>query len=208
MTCRVLPLEIWDATVHGATLFAQRAAPSFFESLAEVAARLDCADVALCGGGVDVVRAREAFAARGLDVAWVSDDPFFAADAALAYADVVVDAGQTSLKAIGPLGRKRLPRAADDSLTAFTASIATAVASVGGGARVIVALPCTIDAGHLGDSSYPTRGPVSAFIAALGREAEVVNDAVLAARAVPPPARGRRLVLTVGHGVGAAMVER
>lgn len=201
----IVPLELWDAQIDGASLFARRAQPDFFDSLARVAETVACSDVALLGGGVDPARARPAFAARGLALAFLSDDPFFAAEAGRAFADAVVDVGQTSVKAVGPKGRRRFPRAEP-----FVASIAEAITAVGGDA-VLVALPCAIEGDVLGESSYPTGGSVHDFVAELRARTrrdriEVVNDAVLAARGVPRPERGRRLVLTVGHGVGAAVI--
>jgi hypothetical protein len=201
----IVPLELWDAEVDGASLYARRADAGFFDSLARVAETVDCSDVALVGGGVDAARARPAFVARGLALAFVSEDPFFAAEAGRAFADTVVDVGQTSLKAVGPNGRRRFPRAEP-----FITSIVEAILAVGG-ESVLVALPCAIEGNALGDSSYPTRGSLATFVAELrartGHERiDVVNDAVLAARAVPRPHQGRRLVLTVGHGVGAAVI--
>ena len=73
----------------------------------------------------------------------------------------------------------------------------------------------------LGASSYPTEGDAASLVAEVlactgladtrlaGTRVSVVNDAVLAAWAfarVSPSPRSR-LVLTIGHGVGAALVE-
>lgn len=208
----VVPLEIWDAVVDGRSLFARRADPDFFDALAGVAAEQRrahaFADVALVGGGVDVPRAHAAFAGRGLPLAVVSADPFYVVRGAHPRADVVIDVGQTSIKAIGPRGHERRPRADDRDRAAFARSIGEAIAAVSArpDARVLVALPCAVDGGRLGPSSYPTEGDLGDLVDALGHAGriDVINDAVLAAEVVG--AQQRRLVLTVGHGVGAALV--
>lgn len=208
----VVPLEIWDAVVDGRSLFARRADPDFFDALAGVAAERRrahaFADVALVGGGVDVPRAHAAFAARGLPLAVVSADPFYVVRGARARADVVVDVGQTSIKVVGPRGYERHPRAEDRDRAAFARAIGAAIrtASDAADARVLLALPCAVEGGRLGESSYPTAGDVAPLLAAIGHAGpiDVVNDAVLAAEVVG--ADRRRLVLTVGHGVGAALV--
>lgn len=241
----IVPVELWDVLRAGRTLFARRDEPSFFASLAVAAlaarkgdavreagerlAALPWATVAIAGGGVDEAMARDAFAAAGADVALLSTDAMFAARGALPLARavdpsaVVVDAGQTAVKAAGPRGtvvRPRLPagdfidevawalRATSDATTSF----------------VLLALPCEVaprsGAIALGASTYPTEGDGAVLSAEILRRAglpharaALVNDAVLAAQVVSSSLAagalplGRCLVLTVGHGVGAAFVR-
>lgn len=185
--------------------------------------------VALVGGGVDRVRAARAFEASGIPLALVDDDAFFAVTAARAWLgpdDVAIDAGQTAIKAAGPSGRVRRERRHDDGGGALAGEIAAAARAASGPAgprRLLLALPCAIrvDAGsgrvHLGPSTYATEGDAEPLVRAVARAArgqgplrvDVVNDAVLAAHAVRARAGAARrvLVLTIGFGVGAALVR-
>lgn len=221
----IAPLELWDAVVDGRTLFERRAEPSFYEALARAVAGHDigraAARVAIVGGGADRVRAGEAFRAT---LAIVDDDPFLAASSARALADAVVDAGQTSIKAIGPRGRVRVERRGatfGSDLPRPIARLLEAVVEGGSPIDVVLALPCTVTEIEgrilLGESSYPTQGDAQALVERLVElsatpiaSVRLVNDAVLAARAVRtrlPPSSERTLVLTIGHGVGAALLE-
>lgn len=249
----IAPVELWDVVVAGKTLFARRDEPDFFVSLAAAASALRRGEavresgerlerrawetIALVGGGVDEARARAAFAAADVDLELVSADPFFTAVEALAAliahgeparttlgpAPVVVDVGQTAIKAVGRAGRLHRARSVDSGPStkdAFAEAVASAVRGIDGGFGVsflMVALPCELRERDgeiaLGASTYPTEGDGRALAAlVLGRAGIVgtplalVNDAVLAACGAGRSARSR-LVLTVGYGVGAAFVE-
>lgn len=263
----VTAVELWDVVVETrearATLFARRDEPTFYASLATAvlalrrgeAARegraphapLAWDSVALVGGALDEARARDAFDAARIQLDVVSADPFFAAShgrEALSeqskwYADaVVVDVGQTAVKACGPSGRIRRARpgppfdaaaASPAETSAARAELVEEVAAVvleacrdRSPSFLLLGVPCevtprdgTVD---LGASTYPIAGDalplMRAVLARAGHPAvgsAVANDAVLAAWAlgIRSPSRARtRLVLTVGLGVGAAVVDR
>jgi len=259
----VVPLELWDASAGGASLFDARADTRFFGFLAAVTVALregtastaragqlaPCPweAVAIVGGGVDRSRAAEAFAAAGVPLALVDADPFFAVSAARAWLgpdDVAIDVGQTAIKAVGPAGRARRERPRGHDLdhderdpaarrAALAAEIADAARAVRGAATpatLLLALPCEVHGDptfprsrvRLGASSYATEGDAEALVRAIlegvhpdGGTSEIadvclVNDAVLAAHAVRARigASRRVLVLTIGFGVGAALVDR
>lgn len=241
----ITPLEVWDVLAGDRTLFARRDEATFFEHLAAVAYAIRRGDaardggarlpprrwdsVALVGGGVDEARARAAFDALGAPIDLLSHDPFFAASVAmkrLGSRGVVIDVGQTALKAKGPSGQVHQARrsaAEADARAHFVDDVTAALASAMGDrapSGVLFALPCEVevrgDALWFGASSYPTEGEGAPLLEAClakagvaGIQAWVVNDAVLAALAtVEACGRGRcRLVFTVGFGVGAACVE-
>jgi hypothetical protein len=257
----VTAVELWDVVVGGATLFARRDEPSFYASLAtavrslrdgaavratgEALSAMAWDSVALVGGAVDESRARDAFDAAGVALDVVSDDPFFAAShgrEALAeehasYADaIVLDVGQTAVKAWGPAGRVRRPRSTavvsdaalswpstDPARAALVDELAGVVVDACQGQApsfLLLGVPCEVLASGgaitLGASTYPLAGDaVTLLRAVLDRAGHgaiasaVVNDAVLAAWAIGrrSPTRARaRLVLTVGLGVGAALL--
>ena len=194
--------------------------------------------VALVGGALDEARARDAFDAARVPLDVLAADPFFAcshAREALAedgprYTDaVVLDVGQSAIKGSGPAARILRPRAVDatvadprDELVANVAGV-LAEASVGvKPAFVLLALPCAVSTRNgelvLGASTYPTLGGGAALVRDIlaragcsSAEAAVVNDAVLAAWALArrtPSQTQARLVLSLGLGVGAALVAR
>lgn len=193
--------------------------------------------VALVGGALDEARARDAFDAAGVALDVVSANPFFASSHArevLAaegpeYADaVVLDVGQTAIKGSGPSARIRRPRdaaaASSDPRGALVAYVARVLAEACAGlspAFVLLALPCEVEtrAGTLvlGASTYPTAGEGAGLVREIleragcaGARCAVVNDAILAAWALArrvPSYSQSRLVLTLGLGVGAALVH-
>ncbi|MFN7972237.1 MAG: ROK family protein [Acidobacteriota bacterium] len=143
---------------------------------------------------------------------------------------IVVDAGQTAIKAsIAPGHRTLVERAGTPRIEGL---VATAIARAAGehddvDPAVVLGLPCEMrDDGSIGPCSYEgtydrawvVETIVAAFEAVpeahpLRRAPEVrvalVNDAVLAAAsALPRLAPGRTLVLTLGFGPGAAIVDR
>jgi hypothetical protein len=142
---------------------------------------------------------------------------------------VVIDVGQTAIKGYGSSGRVHRPRshpaASADPRALFTAEIAAVLSGLSAGrapSLVLLALPCEVATrdGHvvLGPSTYPTAGDgatlVREVLGAAGlahAPTAIVNDAILAAWALArrsPCRTGARLVLTVGLGVGAALVAR
>lgn len=189
--------------------------------------------VALVGGALDESRARDAFDAAGVALDVVAADPFFAsahAREALAAEDprhataVVIDVGQTAIKvtsASARLHRARDTGAVVDPRGELVGQIASALEGLEP-SFVLLALPCEIDTTSgaivLGASTYPTKGEGAGFIREIlaragyaGVPAAVVNDAILAAWALArraPSYSRARLVLTVGLGVGAALVDR
>ncbi len=194
--------------------------------------------VALVGGALDETRARDAFDAAGIALDVVAADPFFAssharevlAELGAAYdGAVVIDVGQTSVKGVGPATRIHRSRAASagalDARAEFVDYVAGVLADASVGvapAFVLLALPCEV-AMHdgalvLGASTYPTAGEGGALVRDIlaragvaSASSSVVNDAVLAAWALArrvPSQTQSRLVLTLGLGVGAALVER
>lgn len=259
----VTAVELWDMMIDGATLFAQREAASFPRSLGkavlalrrgeavraggEVLPALAWDAVALVGGAVDESRTRDAFDAAGIPLDVVSADPLFAAShgrEALVESRrgnagaVVIDAGQTAIKACGPAGRVHRARTTpmandgaqpapedDPHRAAFVAEISSVLLEACGETEpsyLLLGVPCEVTTKDhslvLGVSTHPIAGDGASLVRAITRRAgcewissAIVNDAVLAAWALasrsPSPARSR-LVLTLGHGVGAALVER
>jgi hypothetical protein len=194
--------------------------------------------VALVGGALDEAAARDAFDAARVPLDVVAADPFFAssharevlAELGPAYdGAVVIDVGQTSVKGVGPTTRIHRPRVAGavvldaraELVTLASSALTEACAGVPP-AFVLLALPCEVETRDgalvLGASTYPTAGEGAALVREVlvraGCEAAasaVVNDAVLAAWALAqrvPSQTQSRLVLTLGLGVGAALVDR
>lgn len=143
----VVPLELWDVVVDGATLFARRDERSFYASLAKAAAMLRRGEalrasgerlpelawdtVALVGGALDERRARAAFRAADLSVGLVSSDAMFVVHGGLGLARaihdsaVAVDVGQTAVKAAGAGGSVMRRRPALLATDDGTANVAT-----------------------------------------------------------------------------------
>lgn len=256
----IVPVELWDVLVDGRTLFARREEPSFYgllasavlalrrgEAVREAGGRLPAfawEAVAMVGGALDEARARDAFDAARVALDVVAADPFFAASHAFEALmesesasgnPVVIDVGQTSIKASGRerrVHRERRLEAAPPSgdpvvrlavRAAFVDQIAAAIVEASSGEApsfVLLGLPCEVETHGddivLGASTYPTAGAGSALVEEILARAgcastatALVNDAVLAAWALArrSPCRSRaRLVLTLGLGVGAAVV--
>ena len=187
--------------------------------------------VVLLGGGVDEACARAAFAAAGISTTIAGAEPCAIATlarAALGEAAggwVVVDVGQTAIKIAGPEGATLhrphgAPLANHAALATAIAGALSASGAAGRAGSLLVGLPCEVASEDgaivLGDSTLPTAGDGNALGAALGarvrgaRDVALVNDAVLAAWAIArqQPSREARLVLTLGFGVGAALIRR
>lgn len=149
----IVPLELWDVRVSGATLFARRDEPTFYASLVTAVLALRAGEavreggarlpaiawdaIALVGGALDEARARDAFDAAGVRLDVVSDDPFFAAshgrealvEIGPSYADaVVVDVGQTAIKGVGPTTRIQRARPSELSREGFVTYVSSALA--------------------------------------------------------------------------------
>lgn len=225
----IVPLELWDAMVDGRTLFERRAEATFYESLVR-ALPFAAREVALLGGGLDLRRAEAAFRASAFELVFGDGDPAFAARTlAEETRGIVVDAGQTSVKAAAAAKTTRIERAGRDALTslvveaieevALTDSVA-AVDVAESGYDLLLAVPCELRGSGpdlaLGPCSYEIEGDAFGMVEAIARQTRVwlrsvriVNDAVMAAYAVRHRhlVAGPLLVLTIGHGVGAARVE-
>jgi hypothetical protein len=192
-----------------------------------------CRDIGavVIGGGGASMRTCEAVRQVGLPAdllpgaAYVGERGGFALLAAVRIDDgVVVDVGQSSIKISSPAGRVRIARSdyADADVEvdgpAFLAH-ALDVAEITQSTRgIVLALPCAIDgAGTLGACSYAGfEGRTDRLAECLasaglgGIPTWLVNDAELAALSAAEPssyARATtRLVLTVGFGVGGALL--
>jgi hypothetical protein len=215
-------VELWDAPVAGKMLQEWRDDASFPERVADVvwrvfSARVDGVHVA-GGGASDIIRA--AIAARGM-ACTVSSDPFAAARAGAARAGACADLGQSSIKLVAGGVERRIARdfgrmpfrdaVPSSQRHAARASTIAAIAEIlRGHPRVLVALPCEIAGdGVPRGCSYCWRDPdpelVGELARASGAELEIVNDAVLAAMAVPSRS-GTWAVVTIGFGVGGALI--
>jgi hypothetical protein len=143
---------------------------------------------------------------------------------------LVVDLGQSRLKVVSGAGRRVYVRDLEaipvsrrpvdgkgrEALVAFVTRALRDAADEARPEAIVLALPCEIAAdGTLGTCSYPWRegDDVFAEILALAGLAEVptwlVNDAELAALGVAEagPVAATTLVLTVGWGVGGALLR-
>ncbi|MBS2015555.1 MAG: hypothetical protein JST00_21895 [Deltaproteobacteria bacterium] len=219
----IVPLELWDARVDGRTLFERRSEPTFYESLVR-ALPSSAREVALLGGGLDLARAESAFRSSAFELVLAENDPLFAARAvAEEVGGVVVDAGQTSVKAATASKAARIERGGRDRLASLVVEAIDAVEAVDGAEGdldLLLAVPCELEGSGaaitLGPCSYPIEGDARRLVEAIDRGARrrlrsvrLVNDAVMAAHAARRRHRVERslLVLTIGHGVGAALVE-
>lgn len=141
---------------------------------------------------------------------------------------LVVDLGQSLLKVSGarrrvyprdlgriPLSTRPVDGAGRAELVAFVAAALREAAEDSAPEAIVLALPCEIaDDGAVASCSYPwgAGDPIAAeFLAAAGLAAVptwLINDAELAAVGVAEdgPRRGTTLVLTLGFGVGGALV--
>lgn len=220
---RIVHLELWDAIQDGRTLAEWRDHPGYPGRLAGAVAALcdgslptasgfcfpaacrSIASVWLCGGDA---RTSELAACLRLP-AQVDPDGLFAAVRAgrglLDEDGVVVDLGQTSAKVWSAAhGYRRVERQGRDFAALLAATVADESPS-----SLVLALPCEIFADALGPCSYFGGLALSTLSALLPCPTLVANDADLAA-ASTIEARGASretmLVLTLGHGVGGALV--
>jgi len=214
-------VELWDFVVGGKLLQEWRHDTSFPVRVAEaVTAAFPAVDaVHLAGGGASHA-IEAAIAERGLRCTR-SDDPFAPARAGAAIAGTCADIGQTSIKLVAGEASRRLPRdfaraplrdhvPLERREAARTSTIAAIAEVLRGTSTVLVGLPCEIVGGIPRSCTYCWRDPdpdlVHALEQASGATIRIVNDAVLAAHAAPRRA-GTTLVVTIGFGVGAALVE-
>jgi hypothetical protein len=213
----VTPLEVWEHSAGDTNLWEGRDRsdwPDLVRAVAlEIARRERMNAVVITGGGAP--RLSGVFPSEA-----IVPDPFFPASAGAGLVSSpdahVIDVGQTSLKVVHRARRVRLERPGlvrpgpGPSLVRPTTlgplfAEARAFAS---GVPLVVALPCALD-----DTCEPgpcTYADVAEVLRSLDPGALVLNDAELAAHAaraaglVPPEGA---LVLTVGFGIGAALVR-
>jgi hypothetical protein len=216
-------LEIWDAPVDGRTLFEWQPCADFPAALLAVVRSLrgehGFAHLHLLGGGAARGDLLPALAALGeeVGVSRAADPQFAAARAgsALVAGGACADVGQTAIKlvrgersALVPRDLSRAPlrdQAGPEALLSTRAFFAEVLRP----APRLLALPCAVgDSGALGGCSY--RFDEAAF-AHLPEKTLLVNDAELAALAAARdpavPRSGATLVLTLGFGVGAALLS-
>jgi hypothetical protein len=223
-------LEIWHGLARHTTLYQLRDdKPVYYAGLAEFLRRLhagtaenaDGERLRRAAGFTELVIAGGEAAALDFPHQLLPPDPFCARRGAEAiWAEygwrrpVAIDLGQTQLKLMTPsaslvfprrlpYGRAALPEA--EGRAQLRALVGEALAAAGPYDGVVVGLPNRISADGVAESStYPgLYGPVEAVFGK--RDWVVVNDAVLTARGYPPPGQERRLVITMGFGVGAAL---
>jgi hypothetical protein len=140
---------------------------------------------------------------------------------------IALDLGQLQLKVITRNGERCIPR--DPEVLPFGARTVeettarsrlrdmlrqglryAAELSTGPPEGVVLALPVELDAqGVARPATYPGLfGPVEPIFSSVFEMPWVVlNDAVLTARGFPPPAGRKRLVVTLGFGIGGALWE-
>jgi hypothetical protein len=221
----ITALELWDFVVDGKSLFAARADADFG---ARLAAAVRClrrrhalASVWLGGGGAARAGLATALATTGLPVTISPWLQFAAGPGGLALAGtarpLVVDVGQTAIKLVWRAGQLRCDRVEErPDLRAFIgAAITRALALAGPIDAVVLALPAQIDDALVpGRCSYGDLEGDAALVGdVLGQArleavpALVLNDAELAAvtAQLERPSLPA-LVLTLGYGVGGALV--
>jgi hypothetical protein len=243
----VIPLELWDLeTGDGKILMDHLRTPTFPRVLLEALdalhagrARARMPDTPLepargfgflyvPGGGAEALAAAAADLETGRPWrARVAPDAFAGARGAEVLCPgpdtLVLDLGQTSLKASLDQRQARLPRG-PDTRPGLRDSLCAGIAALGVAAdrpprAVVVALPCSLDDdGVPGSSTYTAlegdRDLVADVLARTGLSdvpALVLNDAELAALAASATcpaetATNLTLVLTIGHGVGGAVL--
>jgi hypothetical protein len=215
-------VELWDAPVAGKMLQEWRDDVLFPDRVAEVvAARFAGVDRVHVAGGGATDAIRDALAARGF-ACTLSSDPFDAARVGAASAGACADVGQSSIKLVASFVERRVAR--DITLMPFRDDVpledrdGARARTMGSLARilrtlpathVLVGLPCEIVDGVPRGCSYCWRDPdpeLVGFLTRLSRRTiAIVNDAVLAAMAVPART-GTTAVVTVGFGVGGALI--
>jgi hypothetical protein len=222
----VQALEVWDVVVDGRPLHGSedlgRAVTGMVTQLRNGTAQrfLDvdllpalAFDTVVLAGGGPVYDVARALRAAGID-ADVAADPLWCAakgGAALLEGAAVVDVGQTSIKRFGNLGTEKIMRPVGLTRASAVEWIAAALV---GETRLVLALPADIDDDLvLGPCTYPWTPGDGAFVDDVLRAAGcdqadvlVLNDAELAALAVAPHHPGSTLVLTLGFGVGGALL--
>jgi hypothetical protein len=191
-------------------------------------------EAVVIGGGGARMRTCEAIRRAGVPAdllpgaAYVGERGGFALLASLgageASGGVVVDVGQSSIKISSRGGRVRVARAeyADADVEvdgrAFLTHALHAAEITGDVSGIVLALPCAVDAaGKLGACSYTGFEGRTDLLAACLADAGlhgvpmwIVNDAELAALSAAEPSSyapaATKLVLTVGFGVGGALL--
>ncbi len=223
-------LEIWHGLARHTTLYQLRDDKSaYYAGLAEflrrlhagTAENLDGEPLGHAAGFAELWIAGGEAAALDFPHHLLPPDPFCARRGAEAiWAEygwrrpVAIDLGQTQLKLMTratslvfprrlPYGRAALPEAEGrERLRAF---VGEALAATGPHDGVVLGLPNRLNAEGVAEAStYPgLYGPVAEVFGDM--DWVVVNDAVLTARGYPPAEGTKRLVITMGFGVGAAL---
>ncbi len=215
---RVQHLELWDAPVAGTTLFAARKEARFAALVAEVA-RANASGVStvfLAGGDPRLCEVESALALRGFEVVSARDPVFIGEVGARAIGPrscrtLCVDCGQTSIKLSVAEHRSRYERSPEwQGAPGFSRGIAALVHAAPRHDAVVLGLPCEIVGREGRASSYFESLPLAALAAELACPVSLLSDAELAAHGamVERPSPAPMLVLTLGFGVGAAMVHR
>ena len=223
----IFPIEVWNLPVDGRLLQEWRHDTSFPVRLATAIDKLHAAlatrfsHVVLCGGGANAALA----SALGVPVT-LATDLFAAARAGAGFRSALcADVGQTSIKlAHGdrvwrvPRDFARAPLRDETPVHAREAARASTIRflaeQLAGAERIVLGLPCEVDARGIPRScTYCFRDPDPELVSALGTTPiEVANDAELAALAARTDPRVPRdaitLVLTIGFGVGGALLVR
>jgi hypothetical protein len=226
----LMGLEIWHGLARHTTLDQLRDdKPAYYAGLAEFLTRLHAGaaenaegeSLSDAAGFTELLVAGGEAAPLAFPHRLLPPDPFCARRGAEAiWAEfgwrrpVAIDLGQTQLKLMTPsaslvfprrlpYGRAALPEAEGrERLRAF---VGEALAAAGPYDGVVLGLPIRISAEGVAESStYPgLYGPVEDVFGRM--DWVVVNDAVLTARGYPPADGTKRLVMTMGFGVGAAL---
>jgi hypothetical protein len=191
----IFPVELWDVLVpSGIVSECQEELPHALEALHAGTARTrsgriigDCA---------------------GFERVWTAGGrarpprPFAGVEGGLAHAELVVDLGQTSVKCGLGDRRWRVERAGRGAREV----LGEALSGVHGLRTLVGVCAEVADDGTLGPSTYPDLSV--GLVRELLGEVAIANDAELAAllalRELPPG--GKTLVLTLGFGVGGAII--
>jgi hypothetical protein len=184
-------------------------------------------DVVFCGGEADHPLLAESMNGASFPHQVGAAGPYSAsAGAACIFREMIwmrglaLDLGQSRLKVISAQRCREIPRdtfmlplgalslEASRGIARLRYMLDRGLMTVRDADGVVLGLPVALDAaGVARPSTYPgLYGPVQPLFADLfSTPWVVVNDAVLAARGFPPPAGRKRLVVTLGFGIGGAL---
>lgn len=232
---KVTPLEIWDVTIEARTLWEWQREESFPEVLSLALEQLtngiattpdkrpikhipiEYEHLYITGGASQSPALRKKF----INADFSGSPIFGACESGLNYWDhaLAIDVGQTQIKVAYeneritiPRDFKRLPVRGPSSYASLLDFIKGALPNIKP-QNVILALPCHISPDlNLGDSSYAKMGGSPLFLKDLSQAYpestwHVINDAELATLCAPDRGENRTLVLTLGFGVGACLLN-